>query len=629
MESEDRRRRRRGIEGLSSFTALLALTKPTSYTVASGDSLDYIIRKRYLVSQTFRNAYSLYLNRILELNPGLSSRAVLAAGRTIRIPGGPIYGGTELGNEPLSQEEKRVMFAKLSQEAYDLGVSTNEKIQKCSTKSLGAYLSPSAQASPPPPDKREHLFEAIKMRGLVNAIDLVKHPEARLSQMEVLDLTVTDDASQAALTSIATSDPKNLMPGMFPVSEPMMATCTQPCTKCAASLQIPPNVDLGKARVLIEDTGIGAGQIDPNHLIPERFGDDGLDNSLVKHGTFVYSEIAAPTGVGAAVEFGVIPKNNVYVAKAVEEVGGTQYFSMSDIMNGWKVFSARMNSDSAAAKTWVVNVSAFGEPIPDPDHPPVIPNDGHLLIIAAAGNDDKEYEPALYAFPRLSNGSTPLIIAGALGTDGSPATYSNWNATYVHLFAPGDCVCGAPGQINGTSQATPFVSTAAAVLASARSDWNPLYVMWRLISTADHPPGLTGIKAFAGTVNLGRALDSSIIVEEKIAGGPPKVHHATSITYDTNWKTAFRAAGINVLNKETLRLYSPTPGVNPNETCFTSLEILYFTLTPVCVSSGSKVELTENGSSVELTAAQISDVILPMPGYSDALLPDITVNTSQ
>jgi len=622
----------RGSKDYLVLHALLVLAKPTLYTVAKGDSIDYIIRKKYLVSQMFRNAYSLYLNRILKLNPDLKSTQLLAIGLIIRIPTGPIYGGTELGNEPIPHQVEQVMFAKLSKKAYGLGVTTDRKIQQYSTRSLGPFLSPSKLALPPPPERQDNLYATIKARGLVNAINLKKHPEARLSQMQVLDLTVSDEAGRVALASITSADPGNLLPGMFPVADSVTVACDphKACTSCAMSLRIPLNMDLSKARVLVEDTGVAPGQIDPTRLISEGPGDNGLDKSPINHGTYVYSQIVAPANAGGANGFGVIPKDNVYVAKAVEDLpgGGPQYFKMSDIMNGWKIFSSRMNSDSSAAKTWIVNVSAFGEPVPDPDHPPAIPNDGHLLIVAAAGNHDKEDEPALYAFPRLSNGSTPLIITGALGVDGNPAKYSNWNSTYVHLFAPGDCVCGAPGEINGTSQAAPFVSTAAAVLASAKPDWNPLYVMWRLISTADHPTALQG-KALAGTVNLGRALDPSIIVEEKAPGGPIKVHHASSITYDPIWKAAFRAAGINILNKETLRLYSPVPGPNATETCFTSLQILYFPVTSLCVRSDSKVDLTENGSTIELKAANVSDLILPMPGGSTVSLPNITINTSQ
>ena len=125
----------------------------------------------------------------------------------------------------------------------------------------------------------------------------------------------------------------------------------------------------------------------------------------------------------------------------------------------------------------------------------------------------------LEAFPRLGNGSTPLLIVGAIGTDGKSTNYSNWNPDYVHLFAQGDCVCGSPGQINGTSQAVPFVTSAAAILASSNPAWNPRYTMWRLLATADHPGVLAG-KAFAGIVNLSRALDPMILVEEKAAEEP-------------------------------------------------------------------------------------------------------------
>src|ERR1039458_2067239 len=371
--------------------SLLALTKPIQYTVASGDSLDFIIRKKYLISQSHRNAYGLYLNRIQELNPGLTTNTMLRIGHRIAIPGGPIYGGTEIGKDAVPSDVKEVMFRKLSKKAYDLGVTTTDKIERFSTRSLGAYLAPMGQAAPPPQDRQDQAFEIIKSRGLVNAINLERHPEARLNQMEVLDLAVSDEVGQAALASITASDPTNLLPGMFPVSDSVDVSCdiNKPCTNCAKSLQIPPTVDLSKARVLVEDTGITPGEIDLTRLIPVKPGDDGLDKSPVHHGTFVYSQIAAPANPGTLTEFGVIPKDNVYVAKAVEDNGPTEYFSMSDIMNGWKAFSSMMNKNLAegtVATTWIVNISAFGEPIPDPDHPPAIPNDDHLLIVAAAGN---------------------------------------------------------------------------------------------------------------------------------------------------------------------------------------------------------------------------------------------------
>jgi Subtilase family len=622
-----------GVEGSKDYLvlkALLFLTKPRRYKVVSGDNLDFIIRKEFLVSETYKHAYALYVRRIIELNKDkhLEAGTVLSIGLELRIPGGPKYGATELKDTALPMSVQNHAFAAMSQKAYELGVATTDKIKTFSTRSLGAYVAHSSATSASDSGQRDSLFQVIKSRGLVRAINTERHPEARLRQAQFLDLTIADPASQAALASLVQSDPTNILPGMFAVSDPKPAKCTpgQPCTSCAKNLGIMPTQDVTRARVLVEDTGVALSAVSPQNLILQSSGDNGQDTSPNSHGTFVYSQIAAPAPQGATSNFGVFPPSSVYVAKVVQTVSGKDYFSMSDIMQAWNAFSMRMDSDTNAAKTRVVNLSAFGEPVPDPNHPPTIPNDGHLLIVAAAGNDGREDEPALWAFDRLANGSTPLLIAGALGTDSSIAGYSNWNAIYVHLFAPGDCVCGAPGQVNGTSQAAPFVTTAAAVLASANPDWDPRSVMWRLISTADHPPGLQG-KGFAGIVDLGRALDKSIIVEETVPGGPPKIHHATAISYDANWTTAFKAAGTNVLHKETLRLYSPVAGPQPSETCFASLQMLYMTVTPICVDSASRVEIIENGAPIFLSASQISDVLLPIPGRNSAVLPDINLST--
>jgi subtilase family protein len=599
--------------------ALLVLCKPVNYEVVNGDSLDYIIRKQFLVSQRQRHAFGLYLDRVLKLNPGLRTDVVLKLGSVLRLPSGPRYGGSELGQSALPRPVREKIFREMSKKAYSLGASTDEKIEKFAARSLGVFVTPTGR------EDRLQLFEAIKKRGLVYPIDLNKHPESQLRQMQVLSLSAVDDATRAAIETVVEADPQNLLPGMFAVSDSKPADCRPPCIACSASLEVPADIDLSKARVLVEDTGVQPGIIDAGHLIQQAQGDDGKDSSPEFHGTFVYSEIAAPAAPFATGLYGVIPKQNVYVARTVQNVGGTQYFSMSAMMNGWQTFSALMSRDPSAAKTWVVNISAFGEPVPDLAHPPNIPNDEHLLIVAAAGNDRSETKPALEAFPRLSNGSTPLLIAGALGTDGQPASYSNWNASYVQLFAPGNCVCGSPGQINGTSQAVPFVTTAAAIVASERPDWNPRYVMWRLVSTADHPIALQD-KASAGTVDLARALDRSIIVEEKNASGPTKVHHVSSIKYDAGWKAAFQAKRINTSGKETLRLYSPEPGAGSNQTCFASLQILYLNAVRVCLDSNSKIVLGEGDVTIELRADQLLDVILPMPEGDGSDLPDVSVD---
>jgi hypothetical protein len=285
---------------------------------------------------------------------------------------------------------------------------------------------------------------------------------------------------------------------------------------------------------------------------------------------------------------------------------------MTDILSGWRQFADRMNSDKGAAKTWVVNLSAFGEPVLDYEHPPAIVKSSNLLVVAAAGNDNSQTEPLLEAFPRLSNGGTALLIVGALGTDGQKTSYSNYNDSNVQLLARGDCVCGSPGQINGTSQATPIVSSAAAILASARPDWNSLYVMWRLVSTADQSPGFQAY-AFGGMVNLAQALEKNILIRELVGGTGTvsRLHRATSVVFDQAWTSALRAQNLDIPNRELLRLYRQTG--QPGQLCFTAIEILQFTRRSVCVDADSAIEYFENAVASSLKASEISDLILPMP----------------
>lgn len=614
-----------GSKDFQLLKSLLLLTLPKEYTVQPGDSLDYIIRKQFFVSQQYSNAYALYIKRVLNLNSNLSIKSILHPGDVIKLPGGPRFGASELKNLEVSSPLGNRVFLALSRRAHQVSPPKStealNRLKTLSARSLAAYVAPTAQGSV------SALYSSIKRRGLIYPIDFKKYPEARLAQTEALELRPDITGASAAISSLIKIDPLHLWPGLFPVSAPLQVECGTQCTRCADGLGIPNNIDLTRARVLVEDTGISPGYIDAKHLLKRDDKDDGADQSQVSHGTFVYSQIAAGPSEKL---YGAIPQDNVYVAKTVREVDGTLYFDMADIVKGWTAFSERMLADNGAAKTWVVNISAYGEPVPDLNHPPAIPNDGHMLIVAAAGNDHQENGPALKAFPRLSNGASTLLVAGALGTDQKPTSYSNWNPVYVQLFAQGDCTCGSPEEINGTSQAAPFVSTAAAVIAAAHPDWNPLYVMWRLLSTADHPDFLTG-KAFAGTINLKRALEDKILVTEQRNGASPSIHRATAIHYDNSWKTAFVSRGINRLDKETLRLYSPMPGTVPNQVCFTALQKLYYDSQLLCIDSGAQITLTEAGASVTLKASQILDVSIPLPDPNDdgSNLPDMELGSPQ
>lgn len=112
------------------------------------------------------------------------------------------------------------------------------------------------------------------------------------------------------------------------------------------------------------------------------------------------------------------------------------------------------------------------------------------LVVAAAGN---------------SNGSTPeypaaydtVLSVNAIDAKERRAGFSNYGET-VDVAAPGvaiwsAAVGGGYVQWSGTSMSTPFVSGAAALIASTEGDWPPRRLARRLVDTAvDLPDGRRG-----------------------------------------------------------------------------------------------------------------------------------------
>jgi thermitase len=114
-------------------------------------------------------------------------------------------------------------------------------------------------------------------------------------------------------------------------------------------------------------------------------------------------------------------------------------------------------------------------------------NDAGIAFIAAAGNsrannDTRASYPANY---ELDN----VISVGAMDGRGSRASFSNFGANSVHVFAPGtDILSTVPGNryraMSGTSMAAPFVSGIVGLLLAQEPDMTPLELRQRLIDTS-------------------------------------------------------------------------------------------------------------------------------------------------
>ncbi len=595
------------------LAGVLRLVPVVDYPVTSGDNFDFIIRKTFLVSQSLHNAYSLYVSRIEELNPGTDPQK-LQPGQTLRLPEGPRYEATELTKEPVPTDALRSTFNRMSTRAYSLSGPSTDKIRQFSIRTLEAFVAPTKGRNP------QIVWDAIVKRRLVGAVNMDKHPESTLEQAQWYTLKATSAAEMTLAKSLQKQASSAVLPSMIPMSAPVPVACNNICTTCAAVLKIPPGTDLSRTRVLVEDSGITKGIALPQNVLQQDSGGDGSDLDSFSHGTFVYSQISAPASVAEArILHGVLPKSNVYALRVVQKdtQTGDLDFSMTDIGKGWRAFEAKMLSDRQSPQTIVVNLSEAGADTNEPYAEPDVWDRAHLLIVAAAGNHHSFTEPRLAPFGLYSSGGTPLLIVGSLAADGQQANYSNFDSTHVQLFAQGDCVCGAPGSLSGTSQATPIVATAAAILASNNPTWFPLDVMWRLISTADRSPGLKSNGVFGGVVNLPQALDRYILIAEGSSPSQVTLHRAASVTFSDDWGEAITQLNLNDTNAELLRVYNPTARAD-GKICLDTVQKGSLTHTQVCTDPASTLSYSQEGAAGgSIRVSQVQDLMLPVDAGRD------------
>jgi hypothetical protein len=589
---------------------LLHFASVEPYVIKEGDNVDFILRKLFLVSASKRNAYELYLQRFYELNPDLRANPILTVGRPIQVPTGPTFGATRIDAEGLGNAYSSVL-TRMSRKAFfgpgrELTAPVAELRDKL-VESLGHFVLPTNAALVAATSAT--LADKVRNEGLVPPIDVALHPEEGLPQAQPLRLNVPKGEEALFAALLAPDAVENVLPGVLPVADNINVPCTNVCQHTHEALRIPVGADLTKARLLLVDTGVlpSALPIPANLLYQTGVGDANLH-----HGTFIYHQLSR-SGKG------ILAPENIFVGQVtrINPTTGKLEFDMRDLLEAMRDFANRMRT-SAPVKTWVVNVSAFGENDPLMSSlPPTLLNDSSLLVVAAAGNGGSHTAPGNEAFARMSNGTTNLLIVGALGSQVplQLASYSNTHPLNVQLLARGDCMCGSPGQLNGTSHAVPVVATAAAAVAASRPTWIPRHVMWRLLTTADRVPEWNE-KAVAGPVNLVRALERRIQVTSEQADGSQQVFGDT-IEFNPPWSTKVIAAetanGQSPLGTfPILRLYEPI--TKNGERCFRYLRYTQFDERELCVEPAATITLTTTGADLQTVAAgAITDIILPMP----------------
>jgi thermitase len=144
--------------------------------------------------------------------------------------------------------------------------------------------------------------------------------------------------------------------------------------------------------------------------------------------------------------------------------------------------------------------------------------DKGILVVAAAGNErsdtiERPFFPASYD---LKN----IISVAAIGPDGKLIPASNWGAKTVSVAAPGGGILSlqqnqAYGFMNGTSQATAFVSGLSALVWSLNPDLSNLEVKQIIQKSIVKTASLKGKVITDGYVDAGLAVKIALNFKAK------------------------------------------------------------------------------------------------------------------
>lgn len=185
-----------------------------------------------------------------------------------------------------------------------------------------------------------------------------------------------------------------------------------------------------------------------------------------------------------------------------------------------------------------------------------------ILFVAAAGNagannDTTANYPSNYD-SRATAGYDAVIAVASLTSTGGLSSFSNYGATQVDIAAPGSSIYSTlPGDtygvLSGTSMATPHVTGAAALYASANPNATAAQIKAAILGTAEATASLAGKVATGGRLDVGDLLSGNVAPPP-----PPVVVAPTEIVRITTVRDNVGSVQGNILAGGTTDDTTPT-----------------------------------------------------------------------
>jgi subtilisin family serine protease len=143
-----------------------------------------------------------------------------------------------------------------------------------------------------------------------------------------------------------------------------------------------------------------------------------------------------------------------------------------------------------------------------------------ILFIAAAGNSASNNDvtanyPSNYNTTATA-GYDSVIAVASLTSSGALSSFSSYGATQVDLAAPGSSIYStlpgnSYGTLSGTSMATPHVSGAVALYASANPNATAAEIRTALLSSTDSTASLVGKTVTGGRLDVADMLTQGVV----------------------------------------------------------------------------------------------------------------------